>query len=98
MNKAPRFAPAPTPDKTPVTDHSPGPWYVVGGTEVRGGSRIICETSPHTGYLADGTAENDARLIALAPELLQLAKIVVAPHAPGAQAMAKRLIERWENR
>jgi hypothetical protein len=52
--------------------HTPGPWRIVGDTEVRAGGTIICDTLqfrvPHPA--AQAFAAPDARLIAAAPDLL----------------------------
>ena len=59
--------------------HSPGPWHVVGGTEVRSGSRIVCETTCYNRL--DGAIEDDARLIAKAPEMKEFIRFYVEDFA-----------------
>lgn len=49
--------------------HTPGPWKIVDGTEVRGPSAvIICDTAAY--YRRDDRTKDDARLIASAPDLV----------------------------
>jgi hypothetical protein len=54
--------------------HTPGPWRIVGGTEVRAGARIVCDTASHHNV----NAEADARLVAAAPDLLAVLRDVAA--------------------
>lgn len=56
--------------------HTPGPWHVVGGTEVRAGVRIIADTDG--AHRIDDQREADARLIAAAPDLLEAARFALA--------------------
>lgn len=53
-----------------TTSHTPGPWRTVGGTEVRAGVGVICETAQYRAPTLSQQAVADARLIAAAPELL----------------------------
>ena len=53
-----------------TTTHTPGPWRTVGGTEVRAGVAVICDTAEHGVLRGAPRAAADARLIAAAPCLL----------------------------
>jgi hypothetical protein len=53
-----------------TTTHTPGPWRTVGGTEVRAGVAVICDTAEHCVLRGAPRAAADARLIAAAPCLL----------------------------
>ena len=53
-----------------TTQHTPGPWRIVGGTEVRAGVGIICETAQYRAPALSDQAAADARLIAAAPDML----------------------------
>ena len=53
--------------------HTPGPWRTVGGTEVRSGIHILCDTelTAPTNESGQRRAKADAALIAAAPDLLK---------------------------
>jgi hypothetical protein len=62
------------------TTHTPGPWRIVGGTEVRGtDGTIVCNTAdyrvPRTAL--ESVALPDAALIAAAPDLLAACQAVL---------------------
>lgn len=61
--------------------HTPGPWKIVGGTEIRGTHRIICNTADWR-ISGDNSAEDDARLIAAAPDLLAAVHGLLASCGP----------------
>ena len=63
-----------------TTNHTPGPWRIVGGTEVRGGGTIICNTADYRVPNPDleAVASPDARLIAAAPDLLAALEELIA--------------------
>lgn len=71
--------------------HSPGPWRVVGGTEVRAGGTIVCNTADYRVPKPDleAFALPDAALIAAAPDLLAALQVL--------DTMARRTAQTFPN-
>jgi hypothetical protein len=66
-----------------TTTHTPGPWRIVGGTEVRGADgTIVCNTADYRVPKPDmvAVALPDAALVAAAPALLAALQALLAKH------------------
>jgi hypothetical protein len=63
-----------------TTSHTPGPWRIIDGTEVRGADgTIVCNTADYRvpAPAAEEVAVPDAALIAAAPDLLAALQRIV---------------------
>jgi hypothetical protein len=84
-----------------MSKHTPGPWRVVGGTEVRAGGTIVCNTADYRVPKPDheAVALPDAALIAAAPDLLAALQALTAEYEPNLKTFALNAPRRaiWEN-
>lgn len=81
------------------TKHTPGPWQLIGGSEIcTTGKSILTRicVMPHHGNGKSETGEANARLIAAAPELLISAMFMCDIAFRRMDTLDKDDIEQWE--